>query len=194
MEHVEPHTLEWSKVCSSTVATGPLRYNLQRIYFVIQTLPISAIQDAGIPVDMVGGVSIGAFMGALYCIERNTTTLTQKAREWSKVRWHFITEPGKSELNEWNCNIFYFLFFLSQKMTQWYRQLLDLTYPITSMFTGKGLNQSIIETFGDVYIEDLWIPYFTLTTDISASCSRIHTNGSSIECFSYSLISHLSFS
>lgn len=44
-----------------------------------------AIQDAGIPVDMVGGVSIGAFMGALYCLERNTTTLTQKAREWSKV-------------------------------------------------------------------------------------------------------------
>lgn len=62
-------------------------------------------------------------------------------------------------------------------MTQWHRQLLDLTYPITSMFTGKGLNQSIIDTFGDVYIEDLWIPYFTLTTDISASCSRIHTNG-----------------
>lgn len=46
---------------------------------------IKAIQDADIPVDMVGGVSIGAFMGALYCYERNTTTLTQKAREWSKV-------------------------------------------------------------------------------------------------------------
>lgn len=47
---------------------------------------IKAIQDAGIPVDMVGGVSIGAFMGALYCCERNYTTLTQRAREWSKVR------------------------------------------------------------------------------------------------------------
>lgn len=47
---------------------------------------LKAIQDAGIPIDMVGGVSIGAFMGALYCCERNTTTVTQKAREWSKVR------------------------------------------------------------------------------------------------------------
>lgn len=46
---------------------------------------LKAIQDAGIPVDMVGGVSIGAFMGALYCCERSTTTVTQKAREWSKV-------------------------------------------------------------------------------------------------------------
>lgn len=34
---------------------------------------------------MVGGVSIGAFMGALWCQERNITTVTQKAREWAKV-------------------------------------------------------------------------------------------------------------
>jgi predicted acylesterase/phospholipase RssA len=34
---------------------------------------------------MVGGVSIGAFMGALWCAEKNITTMTQKAREWSKV-------------------------------------------------------------------------------------------------------------
>lgn len=46
---------------------------------------LKAIQDVGIPVDMVGGVSIGAFMGALYSYERNITTVTQKAREWSKV-------------------------------------------------------------------------------------------------------------
>lgn len=62
-------------------------------------------------------------------------------------------------------------------MTKWHLQILDLTYPFTSMFTGKGFNETIVETFGDVYIEDLWIPYFTLTTDISASSSRIHTNG-----------------
>lgn len=36
---------------------------------------------------MVAGVSIGAFMGALWCSEKNITTMTQKAREWSKVIW-----------------------------------------------------------------------------------------------------------
>lgn len=43
---------------------------------------------------MVGGVSIGAFMGALWCQERNITTVTQKAREWSMVSYnttHFIS-------------------------------------------------------------------------------------------------------
>ena len=46
---------------------------------------LKAILEAGIPIDMVGGVSIGAFMGALWCMEKNITTVTQKAREWSKV-------------------------------------------------------------------------------------------------------------
>ncbi|CAK1548092.1 unnamed protein product [Leptosia nina] len=107
-----------------------------------------AIQEAGIPIDMVGGVSIGAFMGALWCMERNITTVTQKAREWS------------------------------QKMTQWGKQLLDLTYPATSMFSGRQFNATIKATFGEVHIEDLWLPYFTVTTDISSSCMRVHRHGS----------------
>ncbi|XP_032689616.1 neuropathy target esterase sws isoform X4 [Odontomachus brunneus] len=109
---------------------------------------LKAIVEAGIPIDMVGGVSIGAFMGALWCMEKNITTTTQKAREWSK------------------------------KMTQWWRQILDLTYPMTSMFSGKDFNKTIQQTFGDTYIEDLWLPYFTITTDITDSCMRTHTHGS----------------
>ncbi|XP_047367167.1 neuropathy target esterase sws isoform X5 [Vespa velutina] len=107
---------------------------------------LKAIIEAGIPIDMVGGVSIGAFMGALWCMEKNITTTTQKAREWSK------------------------------KMTQWWRQILDLTYPMTSMFSGKDFNKTIQTTFGDTYIEDLWLPFFTITTDITDSCMRTHTH------------------
>ncbi|TGZ56931.1 Neuropathy target esterase sws [Temnothorax longispinosus] len=105
---------------------------------------VKAIIEAGIPIDMVGGVSIGAFMGALWCMEKNITTTTQKAREWSK------------------------------QMTQWWRQIMDLTYPMTSMFSGKDFNKTIQQTFGDTYIEDLWLPYFTITTDITDSCMRTH--------------------
>ncbi|XP_031338443.1 neuropathy target esterase sws-like isoform X1 [Photinus pyralis] len=109
---------------------------------------IKAIQEAGIPIDMVGGVSIGAFMGALWCQEKNITTVTQKAREWA------------------------------QKMNQWWRQILDLTYPATSMFSGRGFNKTIHAAFNDTFIEDLWLPYFTITTDITASSMRIHSHGS----------------
>ncbi|CAN8020160.1 unnamed protein product, partial [Ixodes persulcatus] len=47
---------------------------------------IRAIYEAGIPIDMVGGVSIGSLVGALWCQEVNVTTLVQKGRHWSKVR------------------------------------------------------------------------------------------------------------
>lgn len=110
---------------------------------------IQAIQEAGIPIDMVGGVSIGAFMGALWCMEKDIHQVTRKASSWS------------------------------YKMTQLWRQLVDLTYPVTSMFSGAGFNTMIRETFGeDSLIEDLWLPYFTITTDITSSCMRLHSHGS----------------
>ncbi|XP_055938535.1 neuropathy target esterase sws-like isoform X2 [Argiope bruennichi] len=108
---------------------------------------IKALREAGIPVDMVGGVSIGAFMGALWCQESDVTTMTQKAREWS------------------------------YKMNSYWRQILDLTYPATAMFTGAGFNRTIQEVFGERQIEDLWLPYFTITTDITDSTMRVHTHG-----------------
>lgn len=42
--------------------------------------------EAEIPVDMVGGTSIGAFIGALYADSVNMSTFSQRAREWSIVR------------------------------------------------------------------------------------------------------------
>lgn len=58
------------------------------------------------------------------------------------------------------------------------KAVLDLTYPITSMFSGAGFNRSICSVFKDRQIEDLWLPYFAITTDISASAMRVHTDGS----------------
>ncbi len=44
---------------------------------------IKAILEAGIPVDSVAGVSIGAFYGALYSQERSLTEVTIKGRKFS---------------------------------------------------------------------------------------------------------------
>ncbi|GAB6023406.1 hypothetical protein CHUAL_008194 [Chamberlinius hualienensis] len=121
---------------------------------------IRAIMEAGIPIDIVGGVSIGSFMGALWCQEKNLTSFTQKAREWSF------------------------------KMTSVWRQILDLTYPATAMFTGAGFNKVIREVFRDTQIEDLWLPYFSITTDITSSLMRTHTHGQfSSTLFLYNLFS-----
>ncbi|XP_056396318.1 LOW QUALITY PROTEIN: patatin-like phospholipase domain-containing protein 7 [Hyla sarda] len=108
---------------------------------------IKALIEAGIPIDLIGGTSIGSFMGALYAEERSFNRVKIRAREWS------------------------------MDMTSVFKKVLDLTYPITSMFSGAAFNNSISSIFKDKQIEDLWIPYFNITTDITASAMRVHTDG-----------------
>uniref|UniRef100_A0A4W5RPJ5 Patatin like phospholipase domain containing 6 n=1 Tax=Hucho hucho TaxID=62062 RepID=A0A4W5RPJ5_9TELE len=105
---------------------------------------IKAMEEAGIPIDIVGGTSIGSFIGALYAEERSAVRTKQRAREWSKA------------------------------MNSVFKTILDLTYPITSMFTGAAFNTSISKVFQDKQAEDLWLPYFNVTTDITASAMRVH--------------------
>nr|KAF6309821.1 patatin like phospholipase domain containing 6 [Pipistrellus kuhlii] len=105
---------------------------------------LKALEEAGVPVDLVGGTSIGSFIGALYAEERSASRTKQRAREWAK------------------------------SMTSVLEPMLDLTYPATSMFTGSAFNRSIHRVFQDKQIEDLWLPYFNVTTDITASAMRVH--------------------
>uniref|UniRef100_A0A8V5GVX0 lysophospholipase n=1 Tax=Melopsittacus undulatus TaxID=13146 RepID=A0A8V5GVX0_MELUD len=107
---------------------------------------IKAMEESGIPIDMVGGTSIGAFIGALYAEERCADSTRQRARDWA------------------------------QCMNSVFATVLDLTYPITSMFSGSAFNNSIHKVFQDKQIEDLWLPYFNVTTDITASAMRVHTD------------------
>ncbi|MEQ2255952.1 Neuropathy target esterase, partial [Ilyodon furcidens] len=62
-------------------------------------------------------------------------------------------------------------------MNSVFKTVLDLTYPITSMFSGSAFNTSIYKVFQDKQIEDLWLPYFNVTTDITASAMRVHQDG-----------------
>ncbi|XP_039628400.1 patatin-like phospholipase domain-containing protein 6 isoform X3 [Polypterus senegalus] len=109
---------------------------------------IKAMEEVGIPIDIIGGTSIGSFIGALYAEERSAVRTMQRAREWSK------------------------------SMNSVFKTVLDLTYPITSMFSGSAFNASISKVFQDKQIEDLWLPYFNVTTDITASAMRVHKDGS----------------
>lgn len=46
---------------------------------------IKAMIESGIPIDLVGGTSIGSLMGALYAEDRSTSRMKGRAREWSMV-------------------------------------------------------------------------------------------------------------
>ncbi|CAJ0585225.1 unnamed protein product, partial [Mesorhabditis spiculigera] len=107
---------------------------------------IHAMTELGIPVDMVGGTSIGSMIGGLFA-ETPDSALGPRAKNW----------------------------FMG--MCSFWRKIWDLTYAHTAMFTGAGFNKTLRDLFGDREIEDLWIPYFCISTDISTSEMRVHRSG-----------------
>lgn len=50
---------------------------------------IKAMKEANVPIDMIGGTSIGSFMGALYAEEMNYERFHARASEWAKVSCSF---------------------------------------------------------------------------------------------------------
>ena len=102
----------------------------------------------GIPVDMIGGTSIGSLVGALYATSRDSDTMKKSMQ------------------------------FFCTNMSKLWRKIIDLTYPATAMFSGSGFNHEIYSVIGDKQVEDLWIPYFCITTDLSSSRMRVHGFGS----------------
>nr|CDS27981.2 hypothetical transcript [Hymenolepis microstoma] len=109
---------------------------------------IRVLQEAGIPVDMVGGTSIGALIGAMWAEETRVAQLSQRSRDFAIV------------------------------FKSIWPKLRDITYPTVSLFSGYEFNAHIEATFKDRQIEDLWLPYFCVTTDISNCKMRVHTSGS----------------
>lgn len=108
---------------------------------------LHALEESGIPIDFVGGTSIGAFVGGLYAKEYDIVPIYGRAKK-----------------------------FAARISSRW-RMALDLTYPATSYTTGHEFNRGIWKTFGDNQIEDFWLKYFTNTTNITHSRMEIHKAG-----------------
>ncbi|KAI9190694.1 uncharacterized protein BJ171DRAFT_434169 [Polychytrium aggregatum] len=108
---------------------------------------IRAFEEAGIPIDMVGGTSIGSFVSGLYARENDHVSIYGRAKSFSG------------------------------RMTSVWRQLMDLTYPVTSLFNGHEFNRGIWKCFSNTQIEDCWLSFFAVTTNITWSRMEIHQKG-----------------
>lgn len=98
--------------------------------------------------DYIAGVSIGSFLGALYAVYENMDVVESKAKEL----WENLKNP--------------------------LRFARDITYnPFSALFRGHSFNWMINYFFGSIQIEDLYIPYFCVTTDLNDNCSRTHMTG-----------------
>jgi lysophospholipid hydrolase len=100
-----------------------------------------ALGELGFPVDLIGGTSMGAIIGAVMADRFEIDEI---------VAW---TERH-------------------------FPKSMDYTIPVVSLIKGSRIAKSASETFGERDIEDLWLSYFAMSTDLTTSRSHIHDGGS----------------
>jgi len=54
----------------------------------------------------------------------------------------------------------------------------DLTFPFLAFKRGGKFSSAVRSLFGDVQIEDLWIPYFCISANLNRAELKVHTRGS----------------
>lgn len=108
---------------------------------------VTALEKHGIPVDIVGGTSIGSFVGGLCAKEHNIVSIYGKSKKFAR------------------------------RVGSIWRSIFDLTYPVTSYITGYEFNRGIWKVFGYHEIEDFWLKYYCNSTNITNSTMEIHETG-----------------
>lgn len=108
---------------------------------------IKALEENGVPIDYVGGTSIGSFVGGLYAKDYDTVPLYGRTKQFA------------------------------MRISSLWRMIFDLTYPATSYTTGHEFNRGLWKAFGDYQIEDFWLRYFVNTTNITHSRMDVHQSG-----------------
>jgi predicted acylesterase/phospholipase RssA len=101
---------------------------------------LRALDELGVPVDLIGGASIGA-----------TVSLP--------------TAQGQA-IDE-----------ATRTVERYFRSLKDYTLPFASLLAGRRISDALVEFAGSWDVEDLWIPYFCVSTNITTAGSVVHRRG-----------------
>lgn len=105
---------------------------------------IKRMKEAGIPIDFVGGTSIGAIIAAGVAMDMDPAAIHEQART------AFVIE----------------------------KPLTDVTIPLVSYYSGQKLNKMLRKNLGEGTIEDQWVNFFCVSSNLSKACANIHRRGS----------------
>jgi predicted acylesterase/phospholipase RssA len=103
---------------------------------------LRAMEELDIPVDMVGGTSMGAPIAG------------------------FVAQgSGVGEVNA--------------RAGKAYRNIIDFTLPLVSLIAGERITASIKQQTGSWDIEDYWLPFFCVSTNLTTGQLVVHRRGES---------------
>jgi NTE family protein/lysophospholipid hydrolase len=104
---------------------------------------LRAIAEHGIPVDAIGGTSMGGSIAAQYAMGRDYQTIATMAR-----KIFLEIKPHRS-----------------------------FTVPFYSFVSAKRLEMAGRVAFGDMEIEDLWLPFFCVSSNLTNAQVMVHKQG-----------------
>jgi NTE family protein/lysophospholipid hydrolase len=106
---------------------------------------LRALAELKIPVDAIGGTSIGAIVGA----------------QWA-IGW----DPGR---------------IVRETRAGFAQAFNDVTLPFLALQRGGKVSRFVRGVFQDIRIEDLWLPYFSVSANLNRAELKVHTSGSLAE-------------
>ena len=104
---------------------------------------IRAIQEIGIPIDAIGGTSMGAIIAGLYALNSDLENMNEICHS------AFVQQ----------------------------RRMLDVTFPAVALTSGKRIAKSLENFFGDTQIEDLWLKYYCVSSNLTRAEMNVHSDG-----------------
>ena len=114
---------------------------------------VRALREAHVPIDLIGGCSMGSIVGAAVALEWDDAEI--KAR----LRTTFVnTNP-----------------------------IDDYTLPFLSLTKGAKVARLLTQNFGALRIEELWRPYFCVSTNLTAGTLAVHRDGPLVEALRASI-------
>jgi len=101
---------------------------------------LQALEETGVPIDWVGGTSIGSIIAALPAQGLDAAAAREVCRRYIS-------------------------------------SLFDPTLPVVSLLAGRRIGRRVAEAMGAGDIEDLWLPYFCVATNLSRAEALVQRSG-----------------
>ena len=103
---------------------------------------LRALHEAGVPVDVIAGTSMGAMIAAVHALGHAPDVILDRCRAWTRER-------------PWG----------------------DYTLPLAPIVRGRRVRRALVNLLGDAQIEDLWLPYACITSNLTRATADAHTEG-----------------
>lgn len=104
---------------------------------------IQALREHGLPIDLVGGTSMGSIIAASVALDGDFERMKET------IAASFVVDPPLS----------------------------DYTLPLVALVRGRKVDERLMRYFGEYAIDDLWLPFFCVSSNLTTGSAQVHRRG-----------------